>query len=562
MYEEKNLIDAETFYQKALNNKTIQYKEELIASRLDELAPITTIKESLSNIADQASEAAHENNFERLMSAYADLQEVRSSYMAPEGRYSEYYRQLSEQYGISQSFTDYFQNFRRTLLEQPKHNLDDGSYENESFKWKLLRIPAHFFGTEQEWLDELNAAFKQYDEAKLERIMASGYVEAMLQNASTMLDEYKKHNHDAPWITIKTNDLMESLLKKDWDNEDYAAFALHSRQFETFASSASPRSKVLTYAKDGIARLLRTAQKHAKSGNYQEAIDLYKAIGNYQDTKADIQATELAWTAAEPVRLLPVPNDSEGYKHVAGGVNQFGSNVYVAATDASNQLFFARMNSEGSVQTLSNRELTSLEPIRSMRIDPTLSTSSTPVVVVETESATRKTLYAAFEVLEDRIKPMFWIDADDLSIQAPDTLHVVNPHGQGEGETAIFVRYGDNFEFTGVKQSYVDIDADTVSQYPGTLVRFTSTITSPGTGETLAFGENKYLLLQGDFTFYEGEATITGRFTGYKELYTEAPSTHDGEDQFTSTPDETIITPEPAAQIIYVPVVQVESIMQ
>lgn len=355
---------------------------------------------------------------------------------------------------------------------------------------------------------------------------------------------------------------MESLLKKDWDNEDYAAFALHSRQFETFASSANPRSKVLTYAKDGIAKLLRTAKKSARSGNYQEAIDLYTAIGNYQDTKADIRAAELAWTAAEPVRLLPVPGDGEGYKHVAGGVKNFGSNVYVAATDASNQLFFARMNSEESVQTLSNRDLSTHAEIRSLRIDPVLSTSGTPVVLIEADSAARESLYTAFEVLEDRIQLMFSIEADDLIVQYDDTLHVVNPHGEGEGETAIYVRHGDNFEFTGVKQSYVDIAADSVSQYPGTLVRFTCTITSPGIGETLAFGENKYLLLQGDFTFYEGEATITGRFTDYKEMYTEAPSTDYGVDQYTRTPDETIITAEPSAQIVYVPVVKVESIKQ
>ncbi|MNJ34296.1 hypothetical protein D3C77_290010 [compost metagenome] len=243
-------------------------------------------------------------------------------------------------------------------------------------------------------------------------------------------------------------------------------------------------------------------------------------------------------------------------------MKKFGSNVYVAATDASNQLFFGRLNSEESVQILSNRDLATHAQIRSLRIDPVLSTSSTPVVVVEADSAARETLYAAFEVLEDRIQLMFSIEADDLIVQYDDTLHVVNPHGEGEGETAIYVRYGDNFEFTGVKQSYVDIAADSVSQYPDTLVRFTCTITSPGTGETLAFGENKYLLLQGDFTFYEGEATITGRFADHKELYAEAPARDYGEDQFTSSPDETIITPEPSAQIIYVPVVKVESIKQ
>ncbi|MFD3259908.1 hypothetical protein ACE3MQ_14970 [Paenibacillus lentus] len=562
LYEEKNLIDAETLYRKARNNNAIRYKEELIASRLDELAPITAMKESLSSIASQASEAARKNDFERLMDAYTDLQKVRSSYMTPEGPYSEYYKKVSEQYSISQGFTEYFKKFRTALLEQPKQNLSAGKYDDESFKWKLLRIPAHFFGTEQEWLDELNAAFKEYDEAKLERITANGYIEAMLQNASSMLSVYEKHQHDAPWIKAKTEALMEAVLKKDWDNEDYAAFALHSRQFETYASTASTRSKVLGYAKNGINKLLRSAKKSISSGNYQEAIDLYTAISNYQDTKAEIRATELAWTAAEPVRLLPVPSDGEGYKHADGGVKKFGSSIYVAAIDASSQLFFGRMNSEESVQILSNRDLATHAQIRSLRIDPVLSTSSTPVVVVEAESAARETLYTAFEVLEDRIQLMFSIEADDLIVQHDDTLHVVNPLGEGEGETAIYVRYGDNFEFTGIKQNYVDIAADNVSQYLGTLVRFTCTITSPGTGEAFAFGENSHIVLQGDFTFYEGEATIIGRFTHYAEQYTVAPRTGDGQEQFIGSPDEIIMIDQPSTQTVLVPVVKVESVKQ
>lgn len=565
LYEEKNLLDAETLYQKARNNKTIRYKEELIASRLEELAPITAMKENLSDILDQASAAARRDDFERLMSAYADLQQVRGSYMTPEGpysEYSEYYKQVSEQFGISQSFMDYFKQFRNTLLKEPEHNLANGKYDDESFKWKLLRMPAHFFGTQQQWLDELNAVFKQYDEAKLERIAASGYIEAMLQNASSMVKQYEAHEHEAPWVIARTNELMDSLLKKEWDNKDYAAFALHSRQFETFASSASPRSKVLAYAKDGIAKLLRSAKKSTASGDYQEAIDLYTALGNYQDTKAEIRATELAWTAAEPVRLLPVHGDGEGYKHFSGGTKKFGSNVYVAATDAGNQLFFGRMNSEEGVQILSNRDLAPHAEIRSLRIDPILSSSTIPVVVIESDSAARETLYTAFEVLEDRIRVMFSIEADDLIVQHDDTLHVVNPHGEGEGETAIYVRYGDHFEFTGVKQTYVDISADNVALYPGTLVRFTSTVASPGTGEVLAFGENSYVMLQGDFTFYEGEATVTGRFTHYTELYMESQQSETTEEQYIGSPDDSIIVGQPAGQIIRIPVVKVESVKQ
>lgn len=220
------------------------------------------------------------------------------------------------------------------------------------------------------------------------------------------------------------------------------------------------------------------------------------------------------------------------------------------------------MNSEESVQILSNRDLSSHAQIHSLRIDPVLSTSSTPVVVIEADSAARETLYMAFEVLEDRIQLLFSFEADDLIVQNDDTLHVVNPHGEGEGETAIYVRYGDHFEFTGVKQTYVDISADDVAFYPGTLVRFTSTITSPGTGEVLAFGQNSYIMLQGDFTFYEGEATVTGRFTHYTEHYMEFQESGTTEEQYTSSPDDSIIVGQPAGRFIRIPVVKVESVSQ
>lgn len=560
-YGEKNWIDAETWYQEAKKNRTIQYKEELIASRLEELAPITAMKDSLSNIALEATEAAHKKDFEHLMTAYTELKQVRSTYLKAEGVYSEYYKQLSKQYGISHSFTDYFQQFRTDLLKQSQQNLTHHNYENESFKWKLLRIPAHFFGTEQEWLDEVNSVFKQYDQTKLEKLATRGDIENMLRQTSSMLKEYKEHSHEAPWVTAKMDALMEAQLNQDWSREDYAAFAQHARQFDTFASSANPHSKVLTYAKQGIDKLLRSAKKSVGSKDYQTAIDLYTALGNYQDTRADIHAVELAWTAAEPVRLLPALNNGEGYKHVAGGGKRFGSSIYVAATDANNQLFFGRMNNEESVQILSNRDLTANELIRSLSIDPNLSTSDTPVVTIEAESKTRTTLYTAFEVLEDRISLLYWIEADNLSIQADGTLQVVNPIGEGEGQTAIFERYGDTYQFIGIKQEFKDITADDVSLYPDMLVRFTCTVISTRTGEALAQGEQGHMILQGDLTFYEGKTVVIGRFTHYTELMTEAQPAEEGTEPKASSPDEPAAG-QPATQTIRVPVVKVESMKQ
>ncbi|MGG6309454.1 hypothetical protein [Paenibacillus macerans] len=519
LFQEKRLVEAEDWYRKAQMNRSIRYKEELISSRLEELAPISAIKGDLGDIADQASRADSEHDFELLMNAYAKLQQVRSRYMTPEGPYSGYYRQISENYGISQSFTSYFKNFKSMFLRQLEQNLTVSNYDDESFKRNLLSIPAHFFGTEQEWLDEVKAAFQSYDETKLTRLVAGGFVESMLDDASSTLAAYQTNNLEAPWIVAKVDHLIEELLKKDWDNADYAAFAIHAQQFDTFASSSHPESMVLSLAKSRIGDLMRKAGKNVVNGNYQEAIDLYAAIGHYQDTQAEISATELAWTLAEPVRLLPSPADGSSYEHVASGRDNFGSKVYVAATDRNNQLYFGRMSADESVQILSNHDLTPQEQIRAVAIDPVLSAEGNPVIVIEAASETRNALYTAFEARENNITLLYAIEGDSLTLQPDGTLQVVNPVGPGEGQTAIFVRSNDGYQFASIKQDIADISADNIVQYPDKLVRFTCTVISAGPGEALAMGSNSLMLLKGDFSLPAEAAnvTVTGRFKTYAE---------------------------------------------
>ncbi|MNI13078.1 hypothetical protein D3C73_662880 [compost metagenome] len=520
-YQDQHLIEAEDWYQKARSNRAILYKEELISSRLEELAPITAMKSDLEDIAYEASKADRERDFDLLMDAYTKLQKVRSHYFTSEGPYKDDYRQLSEDYEISQNFFSHFKSFRTMFLEQLENNLSTENYDDESFKWNLLRTPAHLFGTEQEWLDELKTIYQKYDETKLSRMMAKGLIEPMLNNASSMNTAYKANNFEAPWINTKVDDLIKTLLKSDWDSDNFAAFALHSRQFNTFASSVHQNSKVLSYAKGKIDELMRNAKRYVARGNYQEAIELYKALGYYQDTKEEISATELAWTIAEPVRLLPALTDGGSYSHAVGGRDKFGSKVYVAAIDPNNQLLWGRMNAEESIQILSNHDLTPQQQIRSIAIDPNLSTSSNPVIVVEAESEERNARYAAFEVRENSITILYSIDADSLTIQPDGTLLAVNPVGEGAGQTAIFVRSGDNYQFAGIKQDILDISADNVSQYPDTLVRFTCTVISTGSGEALAIGNKSLLLLRGDFSLpaVVSNVTVTGRFKQYTEQF-------------------------------------------
>ncbi|KFN11552.1 hypothetical protein [Paenibacillus macerans] len=519
LYHGKQLIEAEDWYRKARINRSIRYKEELISSRLEELAPISSMKEDLANISEQASRADSKRDFELLMDAYTKLQQAQSRYLTPEEPYSDYYRQLSEHYRFPQNFTGYFRSFKTMFLEQMDQNLTASSYEDESFRRNLLRIPGGLFGTEQEWLDELITAFRRYDETKLTRMAAEGLVEPMLSDATAMLAEYKSNNLEAPWIISEADSLIEALLKNDWDNDDYAAFAMHARQFTTFASSAYPESKVLSLAKSRMEELMLRAGKNAANGDYQEAIDLYTAIGHYQDTQAEIRAAELAWTLAEPARMLPSPAGGSGYAHIVSGRDRFGAKLYVAATDQNNKLYFGRMNAEESVQILSNQDLAPQEQIRTIAVDRDLSTDTIPVIVIEAASEARNARYAAFEVRESSIALLYSIEGDSLTVQPDGTLLVVNPVGEGEGQTAIFARSGGIYQFAGVKQDILDISADSVSQYPNSLVRFTCTVIRSGAGEALCMGSNSLILLSGDIppSAEAVNVTVTGRFKQYAE---------------------------------------------
>lgn len=120
---------------------------------------------------------------------------------------------------------------------------------------------------------------------------------------------------------------------------------------------------------------------------------------------------------------------------------------------------------------------------------------------------------------ESSIALLYSIEGDSLTIQPDGTLLVVNPVGEGKGQTAIFARSGGIYQFAGVKQDILDISADSVSQYPNSLVRFTCTVIRSGAGEALCMGSNSLILLRGDIppSAEAVNVTVTGRFKQYAE---------------------------------------------
>lgn len=518
LYANKDLVGAETWYWKARDNRSILYHEDEISARLEELAPITKMKDQLALYNTEGAEATAKGEFDRLLKTYGELSQFRNTYYTNSGPFSEYYRQISQSIGVSENFVSYFAEFKAQFYAELNDNLNNQSYDDESFKFNLLKIPAIFYGDHDKQMSELTAAFKDYDLKKFDALAKSGAYDRLLTDAEGILSAYANNEFQAPWVTDKVKELMEALMRQELEDSNYSSFARHAKQYTTFAEKVDPGSSLIAYVEGQISQLMKKAKSLSAHGEFQEAIDLYTSLTPYLDTAEAVSAVRLAWMAAEPALLLPELEGEGQYAHVTGGTNAYGSKIYVAAADADNRIYFGRMNDQDSVQVLNNSDLTIDHSIRSLSIDQALSSRETPIIRVEAESYTRNTLYALFEVLEDRIELILWVEADGLETNADGSLLVDNPNGSGEGQLAIYERVGSYYEFTGVKKYVRDVAPYEITQYPNDTIRFLCTVTQPGVLETLGYAGNYDLVLKGTFDFSEGDAIITGTFVNYTEI--------------------------------------------
>ncbi|MBU5670645.1 hypothetical protein KQJ23_02250 [Paenibacillus sp. MSJ-6] len=519
LYAEKDLVSAETWYLKTRDNRSILYHEDEVAARLEELAPITKMKLQLDFYDSEGAKAVADGQFDRLLEIYAELSKFRNTYYTGDGPYSVYYREISQAIGVSEHFVSYFTQFKNQFYAEMNSNLENQNYDDESFKWKLLKIPEIFYGDQEKQISELIAAYEDYDLKKYDALATNGLYDRLLTDAEAVLSAYSNNDLKAPWVASKVEELMGALVRQELENNNYSSFARHAKQYNTFAAKVNPKSSLAAYVEGQIAKLMKQAKSLSRDGAYQEAIDLYTSLNPYQDTSEAVSQVQLAWMAAEPVLLLPQLEGDKQYTHVTGGTKSYNAQIYVVAADDENRVYFGKMNDQSNIQVLTNTDLMSGNSIQSLSIDPTLSTRQNPVIKVTAESLNRNALYALFEVSESSIELILWVEADDLETNSDGSLLVDNPYGSaGEGQVSIYERIDSYYQFTGVKKFIRDVTADQVAQYPNDMIRLLCTVTQPGFLETLAYADDTDIVLKGNFDFSEGDAVITGTFLQYTDI--------------------------------------------
>ncbi|NGZ78027.1 hypothetical protein [Saccharibacillus alkalitolerans] len=545
-YEQRRLIPAEAAYAAALSDTVVRYREGHIRERLAGLVPVTRLREELLKTKSEMLTASENGDFEAFLLAYETYDGF--DRLSSEGEFAAEYRELNERYELTATAASGFADFRASFEQALASNLENESYADESAKWKLLQIPAAFFanadsGTlsasegqnaadfESVKTEKLNALLQDYDRRKLKKLAAAGRYADMLNEAESTIAAYGQRGFEAPWVPDQAEKTADTVLRKDLDAEAYPAFAAHAREFADFAAQTGPGSGLVSWIEARVDGLMNRARSLVADNRFEEAIALYKALSGYSDTAEEIAQAENAWTEAEPLRILRAADPSHTYSLAISGKNRFGADLYTAALDENGTLYFGTKDGSGTSVFTGPQMLTGLDVLR-LDIEESLSTESSPVILAESESASRRAVYTALQLRDSSFVQMFQIDADGYAIEnGGRTLRADRPaDAEEDGQTAVYERYGDVFVFDMFEGGTLEIGGENPAGHAGRKVRTLLTVVESGSGQALALAaDGSDILLRGGFDFEPGTYAVTGTFRGeYARIAVDDPAASGG----------------------------------
>ncbi|QSF45756.1 hypothetical protein [Paenibacillus tianjinensis] len=522
LYAAGDLIAAENLYRQAADNPAIHYKEEQIAARLEELAPISAIRSGLNTLVKRVTDQLVTRDFAEFMESYATLISLKSKYFISGGPYVSYYRQLSEDSGISAQLTAGFGQFKSQFLaELAASQNGSGSDDNgDQFKWNLLQIPDAYYGGTDAKNKLLATGFKAHDTARLKVLAAGGSFGPMLDSSLSMIEAYSNHSYQAPWVQKQAEDSAQVILDKDLEGDHISAFAGHAAAYRTYAAAAAldpDSSKVLAFIDSSAAKLLKSAARLIRGGEYAEAIQLYTSLSQLQDTSAEIAAAQLAWNTAEPVRLLPGGDEAGRYIHVATASGRYGAKAAVAGTDNSGRLYYADLSDEGRVSTRTGDILPGFERLSGLAFDDQLSAmAEVPVVLAIGSQEDGRTAFSAYRIKPEGISLLFSFAGDSYELQPDDNSILVTNADTGDGvlgETGVYRLSEDgSYQFAEILQESPLIPASELELHPFEKVTLNCDIYIDSAGRSVGSSEGRYISLQGNVGSITGPAVVSGQY--------------------------------------------------
>ncbi|WP_046213793.1 hypothetical protein [Paenibacillus wulumuqiensis] len=541
-YARQEWIPAEQWYSRAAENRYLSYQEQHIRSRLAELQPISQWNSVVSASASELQAAIDTRQFDSFLSAYERWSGQVSAQQQADDRFQKEYKQIQQNYTMEEKLQTGFTQFRQSFEEGLQQNLKTANYKDESHKWNLLRIPQAYWDTREPMQQYIRDVLESYDQTKLNRLAAAGNFTEFLNQAVYAAETYKQHDYQAPWIVTLAENGTRSVITKDIQAKRTAQFVAHARSFRDAASELGlDSSPVLTQISQQILSLQGQAASLSAAGQFQQAVNLYESLGTLEDMSEPIARTQIAWATADPVHLLQSSNASVAYEHVTGGVNWADVPVYSIATDHNNRLFFGKMSSDGAASVWSGEIGQTANQILSLTLEPRLSSSEQPVIVVQSGSAEDdRHQYSFYGLTGSGFRSLLSVAAAGYETAEDGSIDVHEPADGAAGQTDIYRPVQDGSYTLSDSRTdnsmYRSITAAEVASHPNETIQFSAEIISVDENGALARQRDSYVWLTGDMEFATGSFTIYGQFNGQFQSLTPEQSGA-GADNTDNSPD-------------------------
>ncbi|MFS0836882.1 hypothetical protein [Paenibacillus sp. 1P03SA] len=518
-------IEAEDLYMQALGISAFDYKNAEIGAALYALRPVTELKRMF---AELASEIAVTNGGTReqarLLQAYETYQAKKKEIGTADESAKKRFGELTDAYKLDEQFTAALAGARKSLtasLQEAGSPAQDG----ETVMSLLLQLPASVYKDEKTKRKDLNTLFQKYDTARLQTVFNQKSFEEALGEIVRIREFYSERKVEAAWVLPKAEAYVQSTLTRLLDANDVPGFLAHAKTFQNRKELSGSSAKVNAFIQSSWRKQTSKAEQLASAGKFADAIALYKVLGDYKDTGKEIRQTEIRWMAAEPGVLLAKAKDNVRFVQTAGAKGLWGSEAFAAGVTDRGTLVTARLQADGSVVSTEGGIGEGLA-VKAVSLADGLGAGKLPVVMLESQSRTRKARYTAYEVDASSLNVLLDVEADGYKLQSAGVLLVRNPAGAGGGAEAVYKLQGRQYALAEVPQQKPDAPLEAKDIQPSelpqqqaeTVVRLPLSITRTGSGTALVEIDGLYVLLTGNFSWKPGNAVVTGTYAGETKI--------------------------------------------
>ncbi|WP_426451377.1 hypothetical protein ACP26L_04505 [Paenibacillus sp. S-38] len=447
-----DLLTAEELYNRALAVPGAfgEHRGEIDAALLA-LQPVTQAKRVTAELAAEVEAASAAGDVPALLQAHERYRGAQSAAAKAGEDAKQRFAEASQAAGVEAKLAEAYAAARKRAAQQLEAAVAakgepgaDGVKAAAIAAADLLRLPAAVYGSEAAKRKEANALLQRYDNARIDAAAKTQELGAVLQLGESMRSWYAAVPWEAPWLATKLDKYALTELTA-LEKKDLPTFLAAGKAVQAHAALlGSGGGKAGAYAEAAVKRQLARAEQLAAARKYDEALELYRALGSYRDTAKEIAALELRRLEGDPAALLAKAGVSEKPTLTASGKAADGSAMAAGALAGERpRLVLARLaggQGGGDAETagaagaeaavrLSEGELPQGLKLRSLGFAGEYSPQGRPLLAAEAVSAERGGHYLLYELQEEgaELELVLDVEADKLTATAKGKLTAVRP---------------------------------------------------------------------------------------------------------------------------------------